>query len=65
MHNGMFKTLGEVIDFYNEPTKTVPDAINRDSILSKPLGLSKQEKDDLKAFLLSLTDKRFITNFKY
>src|SRR5581483_6196295 len=27
MHNGKFKTLKEVIDFYNDPRKIVPDAI--------------------------------------
>lgn len=59
MHNGMFKTLEEVIEFYNEPDKFVPDAINRDSLLAKPMGLTTDEKKDLLAFLHSLTDKRF------
>ena len=59
MHNGMFKTLIEVIEFYNDPRKIVPDAIGIDSLLAKPLGLTQQEKDDLYAFLNSLTDKRF------
>lgn len=59
MHNGMFKTLREVIDFYNEPDKFVVKAINRDTILAKPMGLSEEEKNDLLAFLRSLTDKRF------
>ena len=62
MHNGMFKTLKEVIDFYNDPKKIVPNAINRDTILAKPLGLTQQEKDDLEAFLRSLTDKQFVNN---
>jgi cytochrome c peroxidase len=60
MHNGKFRTLKEVIDFYNEPDKIVPNSINRDTVLAKPLGLTQPEKDDLEAFLLSLTDKRFI-----
>jgi cytochrome c peroxidase len=59
MHNGMFKTLEEVIDFYNDPAKIVPRAINRDSLLQKPLNLTVSEKKDLKAFLMVLTDKRF------
>lgn len=59
MHNGMFKTLREVIDFYNEPDKFVTKALDRDTILAKPLGLSEEEKNDLLAFLRSLTDKRF------
>ncbi len=61
MHNGMFKTLREVINFYDDPEKVIPGSINRDSLLLKPLGLTKQEKDDLEEFLLSLTDKKFRT----
>ncbi|RPD39524.1 cytochrome-c peroxidase [Chitinophaga barathri] len=59
MHNGMFKELGEVINFYNEPDKFVTKAIGRDTILLRPLGLSEEEKKDLLAFLVSLTDKKF------
>ena len=59
MHNGIFTTLREVIDFYNDPHKVVPNAINRDSLLTKPLGLNAREKKDIEAFLHSLTDKRF------
>jgi cytochrome c peroxidase len=59
MHNGMFRTLREVIEFYNDPGKIVPHAINRDTVLAKPLGLTEGEKADLEAFLLSLTDKQF------
>ena len=69
MHNGMFKTLRQVIDFYNEPDKVVSNSINRDSLLAKPLGLTWQEKTELEAFLLSLTDQKFIDaeefQFKY
>ncbi|MES2567199.1 MAG: cytochrome c peroxidase [Bacteroidota bacterium] len=60
MHNGMFKTLREVIDYYNEPDKVVSNSVNRDSTMAKPLGLTEQEKIDLEAFLMSLTDKRFM-----
>ena len=60
MHNGIFKTLKQVIDFYNEPAKVVPNSINRDSLLAKPLGLTPEEKNELEAFLLSLTDQKFI-----
>ncbi|MBU6340733.1 MAG: cytochrome-c peroxidase [Bacteroidetes bacterium] len=59
MHNGMFKTLEEVIDYYDEPDRFVPDAINRDSLLAQPLHLTLQEKSDLKAFLEALTDDRW------
>jgi cytochrome c peroxidase len=59
MHNGMIKTLSDVIEFYNETEKLVPNPINKDTILAKPLGLTQNEKKDLEAFLHSLTDKRF------
>lgn len=59
MHNGMMKTLREVIDYYDAPDKLVPDAINRDTILQRPLGLSETEKKDLENFLMSLSDLRF------
>jgi len=62
MHNGMFKTLEEVIDYYNEPQKFVPDAINIDKALKTPLGLTQQEKKDIIAFLKTLTDKKYIRN---
>ena len=47
MHNGMFKTLKEVIDYYNEPDKFINNSVNRDTSLAKPLGLTEQEKKDL------------------
>lgn len=59
MHNGMFKTLKEVIAYYNDPNSIVHDGINRDLSLSKPLHLSKEEMEDLEAFLVALTDDRF------
>ena len=59
MHNGMHKTLREVIDYYNEPDKFLPNSVNRDTLLRKPLGLTEQDKKDLENFLLSLTDRRF------
>jgi cytochrome c peroxidase len=60
MHNGMFGTLKEVIDYYNEPDKFVPNAINRDTSMNKPLHLTAEEKKDLETFLNSLTDFRFL-----
>ena len=59
-HNGMHKTLRDVIDYYDEPDKFVNNSINRDTLLNKPLNLSDQEKKDLENFLLSLTDDRFV-----
>lgn len=59
MHDGRFRTLKEVIEFYNETEKIIAHPINKDTILAKPLGLTEKEKADLEAFLISLTDKRF------
>jgi cytochrome c peroxidase len=59
MHNGMFKTLREVIDYYDTPDAFISNSINRDTLLQKPLGLTEQEKQDLEAFLHTLTDDRF------
>lgn len=61
MHNGMFKTLEEVVEYYNDPKKIVPDAINIDEALKSPLNLTESEKKDLVAFLKTLTDKKFLT----
>jgi cytochrome c peroxidase len=60
MHNGMFKTLEEVVEYYNNPQKLVPDAINIDDALKIPLGLTDKEKKDIVAFLKTLTDKAFL-----
>jgi cytochrome c peroxidase len=51
MHNGVFETLTEVVEFYNEGGGSDP---NKDPLL-RPLGLSQQEVSDLTAFLESLT----------
>ncbi len=60
MHNGMLKTLEDVVEFYNNPKAKVPDAINIDEAFAKPLNLTEQEKADLVAFLKTLSDYRFI-----
>jgi cytochrome c peroxidase len=59
MHNGKFCTLEQVVDYYNEPNKLMPNAVNRDTLI-KPLGLNTEEKVALVAFLKALTDKRFL-----
>lgn len=51
MHNGVFRTLEEVIEFYNRGGGDDPNK----SALVKALGLSEQEKKDLLQFLLSLS----------
>lgn len=51
MHNGIFSSLREVVEFYNDGGG---DGLNRSNLL-RPLGLSDGEIDDLVEFLLSLT----------
>lgn len=60
MHNGMFKTLEEVMEYYNDPGKFVHGAINIDEALKSPLGLTSKEKADIINFLKTLTDKKFL-----
>jgi len=59
MHNGVFKTLEEVVDYYSNPRFQVPHAINMDKDMKKLIGLSMKERADLVAFLKSLTDKAY------
>lgn len=59
MHNGMFTTLREVIDYYNDPERRVSGSVNRNAKLDRPLHLTESEIEDLQAFLESLTYDRF------
>jgi cytochrome c peroxidase len=63
MHDGRFETLEEVINHYSEGLKASPTI---DPLMKKVnqggVNLSTQDKTDLKAFLLSLTDEEFIKN---
>lgn len=60
MHDGSFRTLREVIDYYDRPDDIAPLHINRDTLLRKPLQLTEQEKQDLEAFLRTLTASQFL-----
>jgi cytochrome c peroxidase len=60
MHNGKFKTLEEVIEYYTNPYALVKNPINLDTSLLKPIDFTEQEKADLLSFLKSLTDKQFL-----
>ncbi|GLU53425.1 cytochrome-c peroxidase [Dyadobacter frigoris] len=59
MHNAMFKTLRQVVEYYNTPDKFVTNSINRDLSLGSSLNLSDGKIDDVVAFLEALTDDRF------
>lgn len=51
MHNGVFETLTEVVEFYNEGGGQNP---NLDPLI-RPLGLTEDEIADVVAFLDSIT----------
>lgn len=57
MHNGAFKTLEEVVEFYNDGggRGRGQDAYSQDSKVAK-LNLTEQQKKDLVAFMKSLND---------
>ncbi len=59
MHNGTFFSLEEVIDFYNEGGGSNDFSANKTKIL-KPLGLTDEEKEDLLAFLESLSGEEIL-----
>lgn len=66
MHDGRFNTLEEVIEHYNTGIKTSPTLEGHFyQMLSTGLMLSAQDKADLKAFLLTLTDDDLMTNPAY
>lgn len=63
MHDGRFATLDDVINHYSEGLKNSPTV---DPLMKKVdqggVQLSAQDKANLKAFLLTLTDPSFINN---
>lgn len=62
MHDGRFKTLNEVLKHYTNgimPSSTLAPT------LQKKINLSSEDKVDLMAFLLTLTDNLFLFNTNY
>lgn len=58
MHNGVFKTINEVIDFYDAGGGTGKGLlVNNQTLGADSLRLSKTEKESLVAFLRSLDEK--------
>ena len=62
MHDGRFSKLKEVINFYTDG-KVKRKTLTKE--LQKPIQLSENEKKDVIAFLLTLTDKEFLFNTKF
>ncbi len=65
MHDGRFKTLEEVVNFYNDPPKqsaTLDTVMEKNNKLTKGLGLNDMEKYQLVRFLHTFTDTSFTNN---
>jgi cytochrome c peroxidase len=66
MHDGRFQTLDEVIDFYSEGLIWSPSVSPlMHKVNDGGAHLTPQQKADLKAFLLTLTDHSLLTNPEY
>ncbi|WP_456417968.1 cytochrome-c peroxidase [Thiolapillus sp.] len=64
MHNGVFYTMEEVVDFYNrggfdEEGRTTAYPENKSKLI-KPLGLTDEEKEDLVAFLEAFSGEEIL-----
>jgi cytochrome c peroxidase len=62
MHDGSFETLEQCLDHYTKPKSNV---INLDPLLNDPMSLNDQEKADIIAFLITLTDKKFLDDARF
>lgn len=66
MHDGRFATLDEVIDFYSDSVKnsaTISPLMHH--VMQGGVRLTDLEKSQLKAFLSTLTDEKFLNNPDY
>jgi len=63
MHDGRFETLDEVIDFYSEDV--VSNGWESELLEAGGFQFTDQEKSDLKAFLMTLTDRTIAQNPKW
>ncbi|MEN2400080.1 cytochrome c peroxidase [Flavobacterium sp. MC2016-06] len=60
MHNGVYKTLEEVVDFYNKGGgKGLGYAVDNQTLPFDALKLNKNEEQALVAFMKTLTDKKY------
>lgn len=60
MHNGAYRTLDQVIEFYNKGGSSVmKQKIEHQTLPFDSLHLSAKEKQDIKYFLLSLSDNPY------
>ena len=60
MHNGVYNTLEEVIDFYNRGGGAcIGIDLELQTLPPNPLNLNTKEKEDLIVFLKTLTDTEY------
>jgi cytochrome c peroxidase len=59
MHDGRFKSISEVLNHYTNNIKVSNTLSNK---LKSEIKLTSNQKVDLTAFLLTLTDKKFLFN---
>lgn len=62
MHDGRFKNLSQVLNHY---TTGIVQSVSLAEQLQYPIRLTSNEKVDLTAFLLTLTDKSFLFNKRF
>lgn len=73
MHDGSIKTLEDVVDFYAAGGRVTTSGVNSGdgranpykSDLIVPIDFTAQEKQDLIAFLKTLTDRSFVSNPRF
>lgn len=65
MHNGVYATLKEVVDFYNKGGgRGLKINLPNQTLDEKPLNLTEEEKENLELFLISLTDSTSVPFFE-
>ena len=62
MHDGRFKSLRQVLNHY---TGRITKTVTLDKELQYPMAITENEKTDIIAFLLTLTDRDFLFNPRY
>lgn len=62
MHDGRFKNLTDVLNFYRDSTK---HSVYSDPLIHKLSNLSKDDMKLIHAFLLTLTDKTFVYDRRF
>lgn len=66
MHDGRFKTLGEVVSFYSEGVQVCANIDSKMGFAYQGgVKLTVEEKKKVLAFLLTLSDSSFVSNVKF